>query len=62
MENLEGRLGKKGMMTLDGQIPLRKGDWAERGGKSGEKSGNEGENGLALKTEALEVRARNVFR
>ena len=67
VENLEGTVGKKGSMLLDGQLALTEKALSSSATEdkeaegSGMRSGS-AEEGLALKMDALEVRARNVFR
>lgn len=50
VEGLEGRVGRRGLVEVKGQLPLKDGDFLTSG------------DAIELKTEHLEVRARNAFR
>ncbi|BBN05669.1 hypothetical protein MPTK1_3g15020 [Marchantia polymorpha subsp. ruderalis] len=49
VEGLEGRVGRRGLVEVKGQLPLKDGDFLTSG------------DAIELKTEHLEVRARNAF-
>eukprot|EP00897_Mesotaenium_endlicherianum_P001207 jgi/Mesen1/1113/ME000123S00282 len=49
VEELEGRVGRRGVLQVKGRLPLQQGD------------GQAAAEGIEIKADALEVRARNVF-
>eukprot|EP00850_Spirogloea_muscicola_P014510 SM000105S13855 [mRNA] locus=s105:52652:63657:- [translate_table: standard] len=49
VEGLEGKIGRKGVIKMRGQLPLQSGDHLYSA------------DGIELKADALEVRARNIF-